>query len=113
MAEINEIVYMYGFTGRNSERMANFISVLEEQIKLNASINIILIHDGVIGTSNKGVMPSLMNQLLSLPIKVYGMKSDLLARGINPDDIDNRIECIEYEDLVDILVKIPKIASWM
>ena len=113
MSEINEIVYMYGFTGRNSERLANFISILEEQIKSNAKITVILIHDAVIGTSKKGVIPPLMIQLLKLPIKVYGMNPDLLARGINPDDIDNRIECIEYTYLVDILVKVPKIVSWM
>lgn len=113
MAEINEIVYIYGFTGRNTGRMANFTSILEEQLKVSAKITVILIHDGVIGTSKKGVIPPLMNQLLNLPIKVYGMKPDLLARGINPDDIDNRIELIDYENLVDILVRVPKIASWM
>jgi sulfur relay protein TusB/DsrH len=113
MAEINEIVYIYGFTGRNSEKMANFISLLEEQIKLRAKINVILIHDGVIGTSKKGIIPKSMEQLLNLPIKIYGMKPDILARGISPDDIDNRIKLLEYGNLVDILVRVPKIASWM
>lgn len=113
MSEINEIVYMYGFTGRNSERLANFISVIEGQKKLNANIIVILIHDGVIGTSKKGIIPPMMIQLLNLPIKVYGMKPDFLARGINPDDIDNRIELLEYENLVDILVRVPKTVSWM
>jgi len=113
MVENNELVYLYGFTSRNSDRMENFISLIEEQLELDAKIIVILIHDGVIGLSKKGIMPETMKKLLNLSIKVYGMKPDLLARGLNPNVIDNRVECIDYENLVDILAVTPKIASWM
>jgi len=107
------LVYLYGFTPRNSDRMENFISLIEEQLKLDAKILVILIHDGVIGLTKKGIMPETMKKLLNLSIKIYGMKPDLLARGLNPNEIDNRVECIDYENLVDILAVTPKIASWM
>jgi len=113
MVENNELVYLYGFTPRNSDRMENFISLIEEQLKLDAKILVILIHDGVIGLTKKGIMPETMKKLLNLSIKIYGMKPDLLARGLNPNEIDNRVECIDYENLVDILAVTPKIASWM
>jgi len=113
MVENNDLVYLYGFTPRNTDRMENFISLIEVQLKLDAKIVVILIHDGVIGLSKKGIMPETMKKLLNLPIKVYGMRLDLLARGFSPDEIDNRVECIEYENLVDILADTPKIASWM
>ncbi len=113
MVNNNELVYLYGFTPRNSDRMENFISLIEEQLKLDGKISVILIHDGVIGISKKGIMPETMKKLLNLSIKVYGMKPDLLARGFSLDEIDNRVECIDYENLVDILTVVPKIVSWM
>lgn len=113
MVENNKLVYLYGFSPRNSDRLENFISLLEEQLKWDAQILVILIHDGVIGLSKKGIMPETIKKLLNLSIKVYGMKPDLLARGLSPDEIDDRVECIGYEDLVDILADTPKIASWM
>ena len=113
MVEDNKLVYLYGFTPRKAEQMENFISVIKEQLKLDAKIIVILIHDGVIGLSKKGLMPETMKKLLNLSIKVYGMRPDLLARGLSPDEIDNRVECIDYDNLVDILAFNPKIASWM
>lgn len=113
LVEDNKLVYLYGFTPRKAEQMENFISVIKEQLKLDAKIIVILIHDGVIGLSKKGLMPETMKKLLNLSIKVYGMRPDLLARGLSPDEIDNRVECIDYDNLVDILAFNPKIASWM
>ncbi|MCK4383091.1 MAG: sulfurtransferase complex subunit TusB, partial [Candidatus Lokiarchaeota archaeon] len=48
-----------------------------------------------------------------LSVSVFAMTPDLLARGIEPNKIDHRIQCIEYDELVDILAQTPKVASWM
>ena len=113
MVEIKVLLYLYGFSPRFSDRMENLISIIKEQIKLDADIKVILIHDGVIGLSKKGIMPDIMNELLNLPIKVFVMSPDLIARGLNPNEIDDRVECLNYDNLVDLLAINPNIASWM
>lgn len=108
-----EILYLYGFTSRNTNRMENFISIIKEQIRQGIKPSVVLIQDGVIGLSKRGLMPKVLDDLLDLPINTFGMKPDLLARGINLSEIDERIKCIDYDSLVDLMVGIPKIASWM
>jgi len=112
MEEIKKLVYLFGFSARKSTSIDNLFNIVKEQTK-DADVTVVLIHDGVIGTSEKGVMPTPLNLLLNLPMTVFAMTPDLLARGIDPDSVDTRIKCIEYDDLVDILAQTPKIASWM
>jgi len=112
MEDIKKLVYLFGFSTRKSTSIDNLFNIVKEQTK-DANITVVLIHDGVIGTSKKGVMPTSLNLLLNLPMTVFAMTPDLLARGIDPDSVDTRIKCIEYDVLVDILAKTPKIASWM
>ena len=112
MEDIKKLVYLFGFSTRKSTSIDNLFNIVKEQTK-DANITVVLIHDGVIGTSKKGVMPTSLNLLLNLPITVFAMTPDLLARGIDPDSVDTRIKCIEYDVLVDILAQTPKIASWM
>jgi sulfur relay protein TusB/DsrH len=108
-----DLVYLYGFSTRKQAYLDNLLSILKDQTDNGSSIAIVLIHDGVIGTSQSGTIPSSLEKLLSLSVSVFAITPDLLARGIEPSTVDPRIKCIEYEDLVDILVKTPKIASWM
>ena len=108
-----ELVYLYGFSTRKQAYLDNLLSILKDQTDNGSSIAIVLIHDGVIGTSQSGTIPSSLEKLLSLSVSVFAITPDLLARGIEPSTVDPRIRCIEYEDLVDILAKTPKIASWM
>ena len=110
--KIKKLVYLFGFSTRKSTSIDNLFNIVKEQTK-DAKITVVLIHDGVIGTSKKGVMPTSLNLLLNLPMTVFAMTPDLLARGIDPDSVDTRIICIEYDVLVDILAQTPKIASWM
>jgi sulfur relay protein TusB/DsrH len=91
----------------------NLLGVLKDQTDNGFSIAIVLIHDGVIGTSQSGTIPTSLDKLLSLSVSVFAMAPDLLARGIEPSTVDPRIKCIDYDELVDILAKTPKIASWM
>ncbi|NVM46174.1 MAG: sulfurtransferase complex subunit TusB [Candidatus Lokiarchaeota archaeon] len=108
-----DIVYLYGFSTRKQVYLDNLLGIVSKQIKNNTSIAIVLIQDGVIGTSQSGIMPNLLDKLLNLSISVFALNPDLLARGIEPNTVDPRIKCIEYNDLVDILAQTPKVASWM
>ncbi len=108
-----DIVYLYGFSTRKQMYLDNLLGIITEQAENKTKIALVLIHDGVIGTSLSGTMPTLLDQLLNLSISVFALLPDLLARGIEPKTVDPRIECIEYNDLVDILAQTPKVASWM
>ena len=113
MENEKDIVYLYGFSTRKQMYLDNLLGVVSAQIENNVSIVIVLIHDGVIGASQNGTIPDLLEKLLNLPVSVFVLLPDLLARGIEPNTVDPRIECIEYDELVDILAQIPKVVSWM
>ena len=108
-----ELVYLYGFSTRKQVYLDNLLGILKNQTDNGSSIAIVLIHDGVIGTSQSGTIPNSLDNLLSLSVSVFAITPDLLARGIEPSTVDPRIKCIDYDELVDILAKTPKIASWM
>ncbi|NHJ21970.1 MAG: hypothetical protein EAX91_13570 [Candidatus Lokiarchaeota archaeon] len=108
-----DIVYLYGFSTRKQTNLENLVNIVSEQIKNEVRIAIVFLHDGVIGTSQNGVIPSLVEKLLTFPVSIFALVPDLLARGIGPNTVDSRIQCIEYDDLVDLLVQIPKTACWM
>ena len=108
-----DIVYLYGFSTRKQMYLENLLNVVSKQIENNVRVAVVLIHDGVIGTSKNGLIPDLLKELLNLPVLVFAILPDLLARGIEPNMVDPRIECIEYNELVDILALTPKVASWM
>ena len=108
-----ELVYLYGFSTRKQVHLDNLLGIVNEQTKNDVSIAIVLIHDGVIGTSLSGTIPNSLDKLLNLSVSVFVMTPDLLARGIEPNTVDPRIKCIDYDDLVDILAQTPKVASWM
>ena len=113
MEKRKDIVYLYGFSTRKQMYLDNLLGIVSEQAENNFSIAIVLIHDGVIGTSQSGTIPKSLDKLLNLSVSVFAMTPDLLARGIEPNTIDHRIQCIEYDELVDILAQTPKVASWM
>ena len=108
-----DIVYLYGFSSRKQIYLSNLLGVVSEQIENSSSVAIVLLHDGVIGTSQKGKIPNLLKELLTLPVSVFALLPDLLARGIEPNTVDPKIKCIEYGELVDLLAQTPKVASWM
>jgi len=93
-----DIVYLYGFSTRKQVYLDNLLGIVSEQIENNVSIAIVLIHDGVIGTSQSGIIPGLLDKLLNLSISVFALIPDLLARGIELNTVDPRIKCIEYND---------------
>jgi sulfur relay protein TusB/DsrH len=113
MVDDTSIVYLYGFSTLLESKLINLIKIIEKQIEQNSKISVVFIHDGVIGTSKKNKITSSMKKLLNLPITTYSLLPDLKARGFDATNLQNIVKGVEYEDLVDILVTIPKIVSWM
>ena len=113
MENDKDIVYLYGFSTRKHVYLENLLGVVNNQVESKARVAIVLIHDGVIGTSQNGLISNLLEELLNLPVAVFALLPDLLARGIKPDTVDPRIKCIEYGELVDLLALTSKVASWM
>ena len=113
MQENDYIVYLYGFSLRFSHKLDNLIKIIKEQSKTNINIKFVIIHDAVIGTSKKSISSLSLVEILNLPITVYAMIPDIIARGIDPINLQNKIEGIDYEELVDVLANATKIVSWM
>ncbi len=113
MVDDNSILYLYGFSTMLESKLVNLIKILEKQIKQNSKISVVFIHDGVIGTSKVNKVSLSMKKLLNLPITTYSLLPDLNARGIDTTKLQNKTTGIEYNELVDLLVSIPKIVSWM
>ena len=113
MTENLEIVYLFGFSGLTGNHLRRLLPILKSQIKKNTKLGLVLLHDGVIGISTKGKIPKQMEELLNLDVAVFAMKSDIIARGIAPEYVHNKIMSIEYDDLIDFIDATPKIVSWM
>ncbi|MFX0042483.1 MAG: DsrH/TusB family sulfur metabolism protein [Candidatus Hodarchaeota archaeon] len=113
MKKNDSLVYLYGFSLRSSYKLENLLKILKEQSKNHINIIYVLIHDAVIGTSKKSLIPPSLVELLNLPMTIYVMIPDLLARGIDPTNLRNNIKAIGYEELVDILANTSNIVSWI
>ena len=113
MVETESIVYLYGFSTMLESKLINLIQIIEQQLEQNHQISIVFIHDGVIGTSKKNQITPSLKKLLDLSLTTYSLLPDLRARGIDAINLQQKVKGIEYEDLVDLLVTIPKIVSWM
>ena len=113
MVDNNSILYLYGFSTMVESKLINLIKIIEKQIEQNSKISIVFMHDGVIGTSKVNNVSPTMKKLLDLPITTYSLLPDLNARGIDTAKLQNKTMGIEYGELVDLLVSIPKIVSWM
>ena len=113
MVEDLDMVYLFGFSGLAGNHLEKLLPILKSQIKKNTKLGLVLIHDGVIGITTKGKIPKQMEELLSLDITVFAMKSDMKARGISPEYIVDKIKSIEYDDLIDLIDATPKVISLM
>ena len=113
MDESKPIVYLYGFSTLLEDKLINLIRIIENHLKIKRTTFFVFLHDGVIGTSQKGKFSNALMRLLELPMNFFALIPDLKARGIDINNLRNKIKGIDYDDLVDILVSTPKIVSWM
>ena len=113
MGQNFDMIYLFGFSPRYGNELNRLLPIIRNHLQKGKSIGMVLIHDGVIGTSKKSKASNSLLKLLKLPIFLYSMKPDLLARGIDAQDLQDGIRGIDYDVLVDLLVTTPKIVSWM
>jgi sulfur relay protein TusB/DsrH len=113
MSENLYMLYLFGYSGLTGNQLERLLPILKSQIKKNTKLGLVLIHDGVIGITTKGKIPRDMEELLSLDVAVFAMKSDMMARGIAPEYIHDKIKSIEYDDMIDLIDATPKVISWM
>ena len=110
---MKKILYLYGFNSRTTIKPNLILNLIKKELNLGAALNLVLLHDGVIGISKNENTPDFLLQLLEIPINLYALKPDVLARGLDPNKIFEKIVLINYDELVDLLVDNPIIASWL
>ncbi|KKN13787.1 hypothetical protein LCGC14_1002810 [marine sediment metagenome] len=110
---LKNIVYLYGFSTTIESKLTSLIQIIENQLEQEIQVNLVFIHDGVIGMTQKSRIPPALQKLLDLSLTFYTMIPDLKARGIDTTNLRTKIIGIGYEELVDILAETPKIVSWM
>ncbi|MBY9017074.1 MAG: sulfurtransferase complex subunit TusB [Candidatus Lokiarchaeota archaeon] len=113
MTENKKVLYLFGYSEMTGTHLERLLPILKAQINKSSQIEMVLIHDGVIGINKKGKIPKNMEELLNMNITIYAMIPDLQARGIAQEQIHDKVKPIEYDDLIDILDLTPKIISWM
>lgn len=113
MSQNINMLYLFGFSENTGNHLERLLPLIKTQINRGAQIGIVLIHDGVIGINVKGRVPKAVEELLNLNISIFAMIPDLMARGLNPENIHSKIKLLEYDDLIEILDVTSKIISWI
>ncbi len=105
-------LYLFGFSSRRTRHLDTLLPIITGQ-KLNGEkLGVVLLHDAVIGSTTPGVTPQSLLQLVTMGIKVFALIPDLEARGLAPTNLLPQISPLSYDDLADLLVGVPKVASW-
>nr|MDO8084056.1 DsrH/TusB family sulfur metabolism protein [Candidatus Sigynarchaeum springense] len=107
----HNIVYLVGHSARQECHLENIIPLVDPQYESGKNVGIVLMQDGVIGTSRIGTVPETLTYFIEMDIPVHVLAPDLKARGINPDQLIDKVDVITYEDLVDILAESNKVIS--
>ena len=125
-----DITYLFGYSLFGSNQFSQLVPLVKNQLTKDKAVNIVLLHDAVIGTGNKGVTPKSLNELLdfayqlknvgtvtgiepTVQLHIHVLKEDLEARGFTADTLNSRLIPIDYHKLVDIMDESPKLVSWM
>jgi len=108
-----EMIYLFGFSSNTGSHLNRLLPILKAQLNKQTKLGVVLIHDGVIGISTKGKIPKQVEDLLNLDVAIFAMTPDMIARGIAPEYVHDGVECIEYDNLIDLIDATPKIISWM
>nr|MDO8111909.1 DsrH/TusB family sulfur metabolism protein [Candidatus Sigynarchaeota archaeon] len=107
----HDIVYLVGHSCRQETHLENIIPLVDVQHEAGKDVGIVLMQDGVIGTSKLGTVPETLMYFINMEIPVHVLAPDLIARGLTPDTVIDGADVIDYSGLVDILVESNKIVS--
>ena len=113
MTDNLDVIYLFGFSELTGNHLRRLLPILKSQIKKITKLGLVLIQDGVIGINTMGTIPKQMEELLNLDVVVFAMIGDIISRGIKPEFIHNKVESMEYDDLIDLIDNTPKVISWM
>lgn len=99
---------LYGFSGfyhcqRN--RLQSAIDGLD-------NVEVVLMEDAVVGTS-KTEKESPYIPLIQANVPLYGLSEDIIARGIDPENLSVGITPIDYGKLIDLIETSERIISWL
>jgi tRNA 2-thiouridine synthesizing protein B len=84
-------------------------TVLKQCIdRINNNDGLVLLEDGVYSATSQHPFV----QDISNITRCYAIKNDLLARGINLDDVLDNIQLIDYDDFVKLTIEFPLSHSW-
>ncbi len=107
----HDIVYLVGHSARQECQLENLIPLVDVQSEAGKNVGIVLMQDGVVGTSKLGTVPETLKYFIEMEIPVHVLEADMKARGIYPDLAIDNVDVINYEDLVDILAESSRIVS--
>ena len=125
-----DIIYLFGYSLLTTNQFEQLIPLVKNQLTKDVEVNVVLLHDAVVGTSNKGTTPKALKELLdfafqlknmgnvtgiepTVRLHVHVLKEDLEARGYNTENLIPRLKAIDYILLVDIMDESSRIVSWM
>ncbi len=111
--ESKKILYLFGYSANTWKGLDKLVNFIKHQLEKGAAACFVFMHDGVMGLSKTSRLAEEMKELLTLPATFHALKSDLEARGINPDEIREPIRVIDHETLVDLLIAHSNIVSWL
>jgi len=66
MSENRHVLYLFGYSEMTGTHLERLLPILKTQINKGSQIEMVLIHDGVIGINKKGKIPKKMEELLNL-----------------------------------------------
>lgn len=108
----HDIVYLVGHSSRQEAHLKNIVLLAGTQYGDGGKdVGIVLMQDGVIGTSKRGTVPKPIANLITMNIPVHVLAPDMKARGIDPGEAINGVDVIDYDGLVDILAESDRIIS--
>lgn len=73
---------------------------------------ILLIEDGIYAAQKNTAVAEKMQQAFASH-RVYALKPDLQARGINPENTIDGISLVDYDDFVKLATEYDKLQSWL
>ena len=103
-----DIVYLFGYSLFGSNQFEQLVPLVKNQLTKEIKVSIVLLHDAVVGTSNKATTPAALKGLLdfafqlknvgavtgiepAIRLHVHVVKEDLEARGFTSEIVKFKI----------------------
>jgi sulfur relay protein TusB/DsrH len=124
------IIYLFGYSLKNSTQFTQVLPLIKTQLTKGAEVELVLMHDAVIGTTTKGTTPKSLKELLNFAFQMKNvgnvtgieptvklhisvLRPDYEARGLLPEMILSNLQLISYGQLVDNMDAAGKVVSWL